>query len=172
MSKVSRALSAVEAEENRSRICLVHDMMLQKISRHQWHVHKTTVQKWLDKAHERMSHYRDLGVLMFQLDETIHYLTLQQLEAGIVPHKAEHAYVIELFKQQSAEEILSSAKDFDKKLQTPEVTFGEKVSGIICKKCKRSEVTMQARQTRSADEPTSYFYQCKDSKCNHRWKDV
>ena len=161
-----------ESEENILREKIAHDLLLRKIHKENWVVTPEVIKKWFEKANERMSHYRSVNVLTFQLDETIHYLTLDQLLNCIVPHKAENAFVIDLFKQLSPDEKLTSTgKIYKEKLQKPSDTFGEQVVGALCKKCKRSEAAFFALQTRSADEPTSYYWQCKDSKCNHRWKD-
>jgi len=161
-----------ELEENVLRERIAHDLLLKKIQKEKWSIEPEIIKKWFEKANERMSHYRTVNILTFQLDETIHYLTFDQLINCIVPHKAENAYVVELFKQLTPDEKLSSiGKIYKDRLQKPADTFGEQVPGPLCKKCKREEATMMSIQTRSADEPTSYYWQCKDSKCNYAWKD-
>lgn len=163
---------AQELEENVLRERIAHDLLLKKIQKEHWNVAYETIEKWFQKANERMSHYRSVNVLKFQLDETIHYLTLDQLTNCIVPHKAENVYVVELYKQLTPDEKLSTTgKTYKDRLQKPADTFGEQIGGALCKKCKKSEAAMMAIQTRSADEPTSYYWQCKDSKCNFAWKD-
>jgi len=163
---------AQESEENVLRERIAHDLLLRKIQKEKWTVEPEIIKKWFQKANERMSHYRSVNILTFQLDETIHYLTFDQLMSCTVPHKAENAYVVDLFKQLTSDEKLSPiGKIYKDKLQKPADTFGEQVVGALCKKCRRSEAAFFALQTRSADEPTSYYWQCKDSKCNHRWKD-
>ncbi len=121
--------------------------------------------RWAEKVMEYMVFYKDEQLIRFQLDEITHYVTKQQILDGEVPNKPEQQYLIEMYRQHCVTHQAISH------LQSPVETFGQAVKGIICRKCRRSEATMQAIQTRSADEPTSYYYQCKDSSCNHRWKD-
>jgi len=43
-------------------------------------------------------------------------------------------------------------------------------SGIPCSKCHQKKVEMMAKQTRSADEPMTVFYQCNNPGCGHQWR--
>ena len=50
----------------------------------------------------------------------------------------------------------------------PEDMYGTDVRGARCSKCSSVDTLLTAVQTRSTDEPTSYFVQC--CRCNHRWR--
>lgn len=39
-----------------------------------------------------------------------------------------------------------------------------------CRRCKSSDVAYYQKQTRSADEPMTVFYQCQVETCMHRWR--
>lgn len=39
---------------------------------------------------------------------------------------------------------------------------------VRCRRCKSTEIDAEERQSRSADEPTSMFYTCRN--CMHKWK--
>lgn len=43
-------------------------------------------------------------------------------------------------------------------------------SGIPCSKCHQKKVVMDAKQTRSADEPMTVFYKCYAPNCGYQWR--
>ena len=145
------------------------ELLARKIQAEKWPRHSEVEEKWSTKVVEKLSLYRDVCMAILQLDELIHYITAEEMQKGIVPNKSEHEHVKKLYKQRELERQ-SKPKPNPKKLQSPDTTYGEVLQTRICKKCRKSETTFQARQKRSADEPTTYFFQCKDTiNCKFSW---
>ena len=142
----------------------IRQRLINKIERENWQVDSMTIERWLQKAEEHISHYDNLAILEFQLTEILHYLKVSDLKALKIPVKSEYEYVVQLFKNSPSVVKTSS-------LQSPDKTFGEALKSRICIKCKVSECTVQAIQTRSADEATSYYFACKSISCGYKWKD-
>lgn len=111
---------------------------------------------FVSKLNSYLSLYNDEDLADFQRQEILHYCT----DTSKIPHNPELDYVISEYKKLSNVTI---------NLQTPTQTFGEELKTQPCIKCKSTNVASQAIQTRSADEPTSYFHECRQ--CLHRWKD-
>lgn len=110
-----------------------------------------TVRNWVET-------FESANLLPHQREEVLHYLTKEQLEQGIVSMQAEHEYLVSQYSLPTA----------PSQLRTPVETFGEKTATPPCVKCKSRDTTFFAIQNRSADEPTSYFFQC--NTCRHSWK--
>ncbi len=142
-----------------------HVRLLKKISDEKWVVSHAVIQHWLDTLNQRMQQYRSPAVAAFQIEEAIHYLTLAELQACIVPIKPEYRVVKALYAEREATRVPEK-----RGLQDPAITFGENIKARLCPKC-RTECRQQAIQKRSSDEPTSYYFQCKSHKCGYGWKD-
>lgn len=146
-----------------------HSLIQKKIQDKGWDVKPEVVTQWLQKLQRYVSHYKNLAVIRWQLEEIIHYLTLNQLQQLKIPSNGEHDCVVNHFRQLGPLQSSSrTEQSLQTRLQAPEETFGEKIETAPCGKCGGTNVTSLAIQTRSADEPTSYYYQCRD--CNARWK--
>lgn len=94
-----------------------------------------------------------------QLEEVLHYVTLEQVQNGDVPLQSEYDYLVREYKPALATR---------QPLKTPEDTFGEKTATRPCPKCHSRDTGFFAIQMRSADEPTSYLHYC--NTCKHNWK--
>lgn len=130
-----------------------------RITANAWVVPLATRTQWLNNLQRRIAQHRTPDVALFQIQEIVHYLTLDQLLNGTIPVKAEYEVVKKLYHE------LESRKDprvleLERGLQDPSCTFGENIKAILCKAC-GGECRMQARQKRAADEPTSYMIECK-----------
>jgi DNA-directed RNA polymerase subunit M/transcription elongation factor TFIIS len=145
-----------------------HRLLSEKARLHQWELPEAAAQAWLAELSKRVAHYQNFALLTFHLSEIIHYATYDQVVQGIVPIRPEYSYLMDLYRSTALKKHEMSATPW---LQSPDETFGEKISSYKCRKCKVGECTMQALQTRSADEPTSYYYQCKNPDCKHTFKD-
>lgn len=120
---------------------------------------------WIKKVHGYTNHYNSLDVIHFQLSEICHYVTVNDIAEGKIPLQRDKSYVKQMYVQKRLND------EEDKLYQKPYETFGEKVHGMKCinKHCNQSDVVICPIQTRSSDEPTSYFYECRN--CNRKWKD-
>ena len=49
------------------------------------------------------------------------------------------------------------------------VSIDEKDAAVVCKRCKSNKLTIQQKQTRSADEGATVFFTCKE--CSFSWKE-
>jgi DNA-directed RNA polymerase subunit M/transcription elongation factor TFIIS len=156
--------------EHGLRTELAKNLLAKKMKKEKWSVPPEKIKLWFEKVNEHMSHYRSFSVLQFQLDEIFHYLTLEELTNTIVPSKSEHNYVIQLYKSQSEAEIQLGMADHNKNLQSPDVTFKQVLTSALCPKCKH-EATSMTIQKRSADEPSQYFHECKNTNCKWKWKE-
>jgi len=137
-----------------------------KIKAEGWTVSSSLVKRWLKKVNLHMNHYRSISVVRFQLTEVVHYLLLEDLKTTHIPTHSEQRCVVTRYKAmetepERAEHLL---------LQNTEQTYGEKIDSEPCRKCGDTNVATIPIQKRSPDEPTSYYYQCRE--CNHTWKDV
>ena len=54
---------------------------------------------------------------------------------------------------------------------TIELQAGDASNIIRCSRCKTPDPIITARQTRSADEGMSIFYECSNPECGHKWKE-
>jgi DNA-directed RNA polymerase subunit M/transcription elongation factor TFIIS len=151
---------------------MIQNLLNQKVQKEQWVTdvnHSDIVRAWVKKVYEYTLHYTSLSVMQYQLEELLHYLTFEDFSQLRISANSEYQYITKLYLEQG--EKVQQTTGNQAYLQHPDVTFGEKVSSAICVKCKKSEATMQTRQTRSADEPSDYFFECKDTlNCGHRWK--
>ena len=95
----------------------------------------------------------------FQLEEVLHYVTLEQVQQGYVPSQPEYEYLTRQYQPTSST---------SQPIQTPEKTFGEKIVNRPCPRCHSTETGFLAAQLRSADEPTSYLFKCET--CGYNWK--
>lgn len=125
-----------------------------------------TKQAYFKKLFLNATYYKSLSVVHFQLQEIMHYLTLENIEKMEIPVNPELAYVGKMYMETEFKDDI----ECHGRLQTPEETFGEDIETPPCRKCKDTNIAIIPIQKRSADEPTSYYYQCR--KCNHRWKDT
>ena len=65
--------------------------------------------------------------------------------------------------------VSSSYQTVSQKAQKPSFeNIFTGTSEIKCKKCNSKQISHTQLQTRSADEPMTTFFECKD--CNNRWK--
>jgi len=152
---------------------LATNLLKRKMAQENWNpdvLPPEKIKNWCEKLNEHMYHYTSLSILQFQLDELIHYLTIDDILNGIIPSKSEHSYVIALYKQQSDTEVQSGVSDIHKKLQSPDITFGQILKSAACLRCKH-ETTLITAQKRSPDEPQQYFHQCKNINCRFQWKE-
>lgn len=95
----------------------------------------------------------------FQLEEILHYVTLEQVQNGEVSLQSEYDYLVRNYQP-----TLTTHQP----LKTPEETFGEKIATRPCPKCHSRDTGFFAVQMRSADEPVSYLHYC--NTCKHNWK--
>lgn len=102
-----------------------------------------------------------------QKEEILHYLTEEQIKQKTVSTQAEYDYLVTQYQSQyqSQYQINTTTRHI---LKNPQDTFGEKIANRPCPKCSSRDTTFFAIQNRSADEPTSYFFQC--SNCQYSWK--
>lgn len=115
------------------------------------------LQDWCKKA---LAIPYESRIAQLKRDELLHYVTAEDIRNLRVISNRDYLYLKQLF-------VESQDKNMSK-LQTPEETFGEKVSSEPCRKCGSVETITMAIQVRSADEPTSYYSQCES--CSHRWR--
>jgi DNA-directed RNA polymerase subunit M/transcription elongation factor TFIIS len=155
----------MDEQEEIARRDLSRTLLTRKVQEEEWNVSRSVMDQWILKVNLHMAHYRSFSVVQFQLEELIHYLTLDQLQNIIIPANSEQQCVIDMYKTMETEVEVPTHQ----LLQDPEVTFGEKIKSPPCRKCKATNIATIPIQTRSSDEPTSYYYQCRQ--CNHRWKD-
>lgn len=169
---VSSSSHSSNSEDYDIRRNMIQNLLNQKIKTAQWIFteNQTDIcRAWVNKVYEYTLHYPSLSVMQFQLEELLHYLTLQDLLQLKISANSEYQYVAKLYLEKG--ESVMQISDNQAYLQNPDVTFGEKVPSAICIRCKKSEATMQMRQTRSADEPSDYFFECKDTlNCGYKWK--
>ena len=117
--------------------------------------------KWCTKVVSQLDLCPNLKVAKFQWDVILHYFQTSDIENLMVSTKRD----IELVKKMFIESC-----DFPQKytLQEPAETFQEIVVSDKCITCKSTDTITFARQTRSADEPTSYYSECLT--CKHKWR--
>ena len=67
--------------------------------------------------------------------------------------------------------ILIKAKNSSKFLEidSPEAKMNDSEL-ISCRRCNEKNPLIWQRQTRSADEPMTVFFMCKNNNCGFRWK--
>jgi DNA-directed RNA polymerase subunit M/transcription elongation factor TFIIS len=104
-------------------------------------------------------HYQN-GSHWFQLDEILHYVTLEDIHTNVVGLNRDYEFTKELFLQHPEEAE-------DPRLQTPDETFGENTGSQRCPVCKGTDTVTMSRQVRCADEPTSEYVYCV---CGHKWR--
>lgn len=88
---------------------------------------------------------------------------------GVVPHAVPYLKPYDLnpiiwkdIKEKEDAKFESMGKPKDR---------GTIVDGIFkCGKCHNTKIKWYQEQTRSADEPATNFYQCKNQNCGHRWR--
>lgn len=131
----------------------------QKVQDERWtELQDDQIEQWTAKLERYLSHSTSAN---FQLAEILHYLKPIQIVSMTIPNQSEEEYLISLYKEHASTR---------QPLKTPQETFGEKIAIPACPKCKAQETSFFAIQKRSADEPTSYFYQCGISSCGFFWK--
>ncbi len=97
---------------------------------------------------------------LFQLDEIMHYTTVEDIQAGTVVLNGEERQLEKLFNEFHNRERV--------RLQEPDTTLGTSIHVDKCVRCQSSNTLSMARQTRSVDEPMSIYVQCLT--CGHRWR--
>jgi DNA-directed RNA polymerase subunit M/transcription elongation factor TFIIS len=117
--------------------------------------------KWCTKAVSQLELCPNLKVAKFQWDVIFHYFQPSDIENLIVSTQRDIDLVKKMF-------IESCDLPENYTLQEPEETFQEVVVSDTCIKCKSTDTITFARQTRSADEPTSYYSECLT--CKHKWR--
>lgn len=95
----------------------------------------------------------------FQREEVLHYVTLEQVQTGVISLQSEYDYLVSQYQP-----ALATTQP----LQSPEQTFGEKTVTRPCPKCRSRDTTFFIVQLRSADEPSSVVHKC--GSCGHNWK--
>jgi len=126
---------------------------------------KSRSKDWTTKLLEYLQHSGSASMVKFDAEEQIHYLDRNDVNQLKIPFEPEQRYMNRLYTQIFTEQ----RKEQVTRLQPPNITFGEDYKSKFCKRCKKGECTMQKLQKRSADEPTSFYYQCKQ--CKYGWKD-
>jgi DNA-directed RNA polymerase subunit M/transcription elongation factor TFIIS len=119
----------------------------------------TTRAAWCRKVAARLNDYMNSDLAEFKCSEVLHYVTEDHVRQGFVNMHSDRTCV-------HLKTTVSEGAPFPK-LSSPEHTFGETTS-TKCLKCDSTKLLSMARQTRSSDEPTNYYFQC--LQCQHRWK--
>lgn len=138
------------------KLFLCNELKKKKISFHK-------DESWLEKKVEEAVGDSEIKK-KFAIEEMVHYLKVGENALGKAFRK-DYDVVCDLYKQQTLTKKKNSIG-----IQDPEVTLGNVCSKLVnlCRKCKSKNTLTMAIQTRSADEPTSYYSQCYS--CNHKWR--
>ena len=99
-------------------------------------------------------------VAMFQLAELVHYAKLEDVLSANVVLDSEQSYLNSLYRTHH-----SAPK---KLLADPDTTLSTNVTSERCGRCGSTATLTIAQQTRSVDEPMSFYTHC--LKCRHRWR--
>lgn len=59
------------------------------------------------------------------------------------------------------------SQDIREIIRNTENSFGKHASNLMCNRCKSKNISVELKQTRSADEATTCFVTCE---CGHKWK--
>ena len=122
---------------------------------------------WCEVAVSKLSMIPNKTLISFQLDEILHYLQKEDILRGLVNMNRDMDHVLQMYNEQV--ELGSPGLFADRdRLKEPEDVIGKKIGSVMCPKCKLTDTLLTPRQARSADEPTSEYYQC--LKCSHRWR--
>jgi len=114
---------------------------------------------------------RDVDNVLFLLNQAIHYSFVVDNKKVFysIYDKPEEKHVQYLLAQISLNNNIYFADNVNHlMLQSPDQTFGTEIRGKQCRMCKNYNVSVEAVQTRSSDEPTSYLFTCRD--CLYKWK--
>lgn len=117
-----------------------------------WVVDTRTKDKWLERL-------RPLKVDRFQVEEVLHFLTLEQLTHNVVNLNPDKDYVHGLFANKP---IIVNTH-----LQSPSVTFNTEKTGFQCPNCRQFKGCPMHEQHRASDEPGRTRYLC--SNCDTQW---
>jgi DNA-directed RNA polymerase subunit M/transcription elongation factor TFIIS len=107
-----------------------------------------------------LENYPPQDVGLFRLAELVHYASLDQIFAGNVALDAEQDYLRSLYQTHHAIP--------KKTLADPDTTLATNVDSEKCGNCRSTATLTMAKQTRSSDEPMSFYTFC--LKCRHRWR--
>jgi DNA-directed RNA polymerase subunit M/transcription elongation factor TFIIS len=134
------------------------DHVLTVIKAKNWEVSSPLVQHWCNKANDALLLYESDDVMNFKRLEILHYLTQEQLQHGNVEFNPDQLFMQQCYPTQGRKLTLQSF----------ETTFNTRIKGLKCPNCQKRNATTLERQTRSMDEPSSYYSHCND--CNHQWR--
>jgi DNA-directed RNA polymerase subunit M/transcription elongation factor TFIIS len=119
------------------------------------------IKKWCSKTASLLGLYSNLSLAKFELEEILHYFKSSDINTLTIGTERDAELVLSMFTENIPEQECFH-------LQKPEETFQEIVESDACTKCKSTDTMTLARQTRSADEPTSYYSECYT--CKHKWR--
>lgn len=110
-----------------------------------------------------------LQSLLLNLDETSHVKNVQLqrrvLFQEVTPNYLATGNIMDLYPERW-DELKKKHREEQKFLY--EQKLAAMTTKYVCSKCKKKRVTYYELQTRSADEPTTTFFNCLD--CGHRWR--
>jgi transcription elongation factor S-II len=110
-----------------------------------------------------------LHSLLLNLNESSHIKNTQLLRRvlfqEITPNYLATANLIDLYPERW-DDLKKKHREEQKFLY--EQKLSAMTTKYVCSKCKKKRITYYELQTRSADEPTTTFFNCLD--CGHRWR--
>jgi DNA-directed RNA polymerase subunit M/transcription elongation factor TFIIS len=107
----------------------------------------------------------------FYVQDIVHYLKPEEVAQGVIPPARDQAVFEELARQRGAGVLCAPQRQQQQQvLVEPQAMYNTEAGGDACAnpKCQSTNTLLVPIQTRSADEPTSYYFQCVE--CNHRWR--
>jgi DNA-directed RNA polymerase subunit M/transcription elongation factor TFIIS len=143
----------------------IGEALTAKVTTCSWEVPPSVIHDWVVRAEPVLRLFKTPEQRTFHMEEIMHYITLSDVISGKVYMGYDTDHVNHLF---ASDGKYGCKENLSECLQTPEQTFGEKVTSEPCKKCQSDNTITLAIQRKSADEPVSYYTQCLN--CNCRWR--
>ena len=99
-------------------------------------------------------------VCLFKIAEIVHYTSLDDVYAGQIKIDPDQSHLNTLFQTHYAAP--------KRTLASPDTTLATTVTSERCGQCRSTQTLTMAQQTRSVDEPMSFYTHCLN--CRHRWR--